>query len=183
MTKIRSGSKYLLLVLLGSMPFCEQSGEFYLKGETLQCPFECMLLAKERYTIGEPINLKFTLKNQTDRTQFILKWYTPLEGIFGEIFRVMRNGEEIPYRGILAKRGEPRREDYVSVEPGDVVSAEVDIAKSWDLSKAGKYRIEFISKLHDVTENESLIPRRKDAHRPQKLVCNAVQFEIIASRD
>ena len=183
MISIRGASRYLLFVILGLILFCEHPEEFHAMRQTSEYSFKCILEAEESYILGESVNLKFMLKNQTDRTQFVLKWYTPLEGIFGEIFRVMKNGKNIPYRGILAKRGEPRREDYIRIEPGENVSAEVDIATSWDLSKVGKYRVEFISKLYDVTDNESLIPKRQNAHQSQKILCNAVQFKIITSHD
>lgn len=141
--------------------------------------FECTLEAKERYVIGEPVNIRFSLQNRTDRTLNILTWYTPLEGIAGEIFRVMRNGNEVPYRGILAKRGDPLKEEYVTVEPGATVSAVVDLAKDYDLSQVGRYNVEFTSQLYDVSEEESSIPKKRENHHPQALPCNSVSFEIV----
>jgi hypothetical protein len=38
---------------------------------------------------------------------YVLKWFTPLEGIGGDIFRVERDGAELPYHGKLVKRGPP----------------------------------------------------------------------------
>lgn len=147
--------------------------------ETGRYLFECTLEAEETYVIGEPVNLRFSLHNQTDRTLYVLTWYTPLEGIAGEIFRVTRDGDEVAYRGILAKRGDPSRDEYAVVEPGAEVSAAVDLAEDYDLSQAGRYHVEFTSRLHDVTDDGTLIPRKRDDHRPQELPCNAVSFEIV----
>ena len=141
--------------------------------------FECTLEVKEMYIIGEPVNLRFSLQNRTDRTFNILTWYTPLEGIAGEIFRVMRNGIEVPYRGILAKRGDPSKDEYVTVKPGATVSAVVNLAKDYDLSQVGRYHVEFTSQLYDVTEEESSIPRKRDDHHSQSLPCNSVSFAIV----
>lgn len=49
----------------------------------------------------------FTLENLSDETVYVLKWFTPLEGLFGDIFRITRDSEEIPYTGPMVKRGDP----------------------------------------------------------------------------
>ena len=147
--------------------------------ETGRYLFECTLEAEETYVIGEPVNLRFSLHNQTDRTLYVLTWYTPLEGIAGEIFRVVRDGDEVPYRGILAKRGDPSRDAYAVVKLGAAVSSIVDLAENYDLSQAGRYDVEFTSLLHDVTDDESSIPRKQDDHKAQELPCNTISFEIV----
>ena len=146
---------------------------------TKNTSFECTLEAEETYVIEEPVNLRFSLHNQTDRTLYILTWYTPLEGIAGKIFGVTRDGNEIPYRGIMAKRGEPSRDEYAAVKPRATVSAVVNLAEDYDLSQAGRYHVEFTSQFHDITDDESSIPRKLDDHQPQELRCNTVSFEIV----
>ncbi len=141
--------------------------------------FECRLEAEERYVIGEPVNLSFSLHNRADRTLYVLTWYTPLEGLAGEIFRVTREGLEVPYRGVLAKRGDPSREEYAAIEPGAALTEVVDLREGYDLSQAGRYQLEFTSRLMDVTDDAASIPRAQDDHRPQELACNVVSFEIV----
>jgi len=136
----------------------------------------CMLEMGETYPVGEPVNLRFELHNQTDRPLYVLIWYTPLEGIAGEIFQVTRNGEELLYRGMLAKRGDPFREEYIAIEPGEVTSAQVDLRMGYDLSTPGSYQVQFTTGLQDVTDDASLVPRKRDDHRPQSLSCNTVSF-------
>jgi hypothetical protein len=87
----------------------------------------------------------FTLTNTSSDGFYVLKWFTPLEGIAGDIFRVERDGAELPYRGKLVKRGPPISEDYVWLEAGESVSAEVDLAEGYDFSQAGQYTIQFRS--------------------------------------
>ncbi|MFN2185547.1 MAG: hypothetical protein ACK2UU_16275, partial [Anaerolineae bacterium] len=61
---------------------------------------------------GNRVMIQFILTNNSDADLYVLKWYTPLEGIGGEIFRVKRDGQAIPYTGILAMRGDPTPEAY-----------------------------------------------------------------------
>jgi hypothetical protein len=110
---------------------------------------------------------------------YVLIWYTPLEGIAGEIFQVTRNGKELLYQGMLAKRGDPIREEYIAIEPEEVTSTEVDLRMGYDLSMPGSYQVQLITGLRDVTDDASLVPRKWDDHRPQSLSCNTVSFRIV----
>jgi peptidyl-Lys metalloendopeptidase len=139
---------------------------------------DCTLEMDETYPVGEPVNLRFELHNQTDRPFYVLIWYTPLEGIAGEIFQVTRNGEALLYQGVLAKRGDPSREEYVAIEPGEIASAGVDLRMGYDLSMPGSYQVQLIKGLQDVANDASLIPRKQDDHQPQPLSCNTVGFSI-----
>jgi heat shock protein HslJ len=140
---------------------------------------DCTLEMDETYAVGEPVHLRFELHNHTDRPLYVLIWYTPLEGIAGEIFQVTRNGAELLYQGMLAKRGDPIREEYIAIEPGEVTSAEVDLRMGYDLSMPGSYQVQFTTGLRDVTDDASLVPRKRDDHRPQSLSCNTVGFRIV----
>ena len=98
----------------------------------------------------------FTLTNTSSDGFYVLKWFTPLEGIAGDIFRVERDGAELPYRGKLVKRGPPISEDYVWLEAGESVSAEVDLAEGYDFSQAGQYTIQFRSpQISQVAKTET----------------------------
>ncbi|MBE9507216.1 MAG: protease [Chloroflexi bacterium] len=147
--------------------------------ETQRNLFECALEAEETYVVAEPVEIRFSLHNRTNRTLYVLTWYTPLEGIAGEIFRVTRDGDDVPYQGILAKRGDPSRDEYVALEPGTAASAVVDLAEAYDLSQAGRYHVEFASRLHDVADDASSIPRKRDDHQPHELPCRAASFRIV----
>jgi peptidyl-Lys metalloendopeptidase len=128
---------------------------------------------------GERVSLRFTLTNETDARLHVLKWYTPLEGIAGEIFRVTRDGEAIPYRGILAYRAAPLPDDYVLLHARESVSAEVDLTASFDFSKAGEYTIEFVSPLiSHVASMETEMAKTLDALGPVHMPSNVVVVEI-----
>jgi heat shock protein HslJ len=101
--------------------------------------------AQESLPTGEAVPVKFTLTNTSSEGLFVLKWFTPLEGLAGDIFSVQRDGADLPYRGKLVKRGPPISEDYVWIDAGGSISAEVDLAEGYDFSQAGQYNLQFRS--------------------------------------
>jgi peptidyl-Lys metalloendopeptidase len=169
------GAQVLVFVAPGSKALAE--GEMPTR-TTLGLSLDCTLEMDETYPVGQPVNLRFELHNQTDRSLYALTWYTPLEGIAGDIFRVTQDGEELPYQGMLAKRGDPTREEYITIEPGEAASAEVDLRTGYDLSVPGSYQVQFTAGLQDVSDDASLVPLKQDDHRPQSLSCNTVSFRI-----
>jgi hypothetical protein len=128
---------------------------------------------------GEVVKLRFTLINNTDTELYVLKWYTPLEGIAGEIFRVERDGQFIPYEGILAARGDPSADAYVLLNPGESVSAEVDLATAYDFSPAGEYTIAFLSpRISHVAKTEDQMAASVDDLGPVEIPSNSVAVRI-----
>ena len=96
--------------------------------------------------VGDAAPLEFRLTNESSRNLVVLRWHTPLEGVAGKIFRVLDpEGNELRYRGLMAKRGAPTRADYVTVAAGSSVVAQVDLAESYELTDLGAYSVEFIS--------------------------------------
>ena len=120
-------------------------------------------------SVGQPLSLRFTLLNRTPLPVCVLRWYTPLEGLRGKILRVTLNGKELPYRGMMVKRGEPGREDYVCIPARGSVSKDFDLAESYDLSAPGRYGIAFVGQVRDYAWDEALIPRASRDHRPCKV--------------
>lgn len=128
---------------------------------------------------GEAVKLSFTLINRTGTELYVLKWYTPLEGIAGEIFRVKRDGQPLPYEGILASRAAPIRDDYILLPPGESASAEVDLATAYDFSKAGEYTIEFISpRISHIARAEGEMAETLDDLGPIQISSNKVTVRI-----
>ena len=113
----------------------------------------------------------------------VLTWHTPLEGGAGEMCSAMRDGHHVPCQGMLAKRGDPSREDYVAIEAGEAVSAVVNLTAAYDLSTVGEYSVTFTSQIQDVVEDEGSVPRRREAHLPEELLCNEVSFAIVRRLD
>jgi hypothetical protein len=128
---------------------------------------------------GGAVKLRFTLTNSSATDLYVLKWYTPLEGIGGEIFHVERDGRAIPYTGILAMRDDPTPESYVLLEAGHSASAEVDLAEAFDLSQPGKYTIEYVSpRISHVARSEAEMARSVDELGPVDIPSNTVTLKI-----
>jgi peptidyl-Lys metalloendopeptidase len=137
------------------------------------------LTAQPSYQVGGPVQLGFTLENLSAEPVWVLVWYTPLEGLLGNIFHVSRDGAELRYLGPLVKRGDPGADAYRRIEPGKSLAAEVDLAQAYDLSVPGEYRVEFVGRLADVAHAGESVPRKRDEHRPLEVPCNAVTFRMV----
>jgi hypothetical protein len=128
---------------------------------------------------GEAVRVTFTLANHAPERLYVLTWYTPLEGIFGEIFRVTRDGQPIPYEGPLVMRGDPLPENYVLLDPGASVSADVNLATAYDFSQAGEYTIQFLSpKISHVAKTEGELATSVDDLHPVEIPCNSLRLTI-----
>jgi hypothetical protein len=101
--------------------------------------------APAELTSGENVVLEFTLTNSSDAGLYVLNWYTPLEGLGGEIFRVKRDGLPLPYEGPLAYRADPTPDVYLFLAAGASVSVSVDLTRAYDFSEPGEYTIAFLS--------------------------------------
>ena len=112
---------------------------------SVDSPLVATIEASESLPTGAVVNVKFTLTNTSPEGLFVLKWFTPLEGLAGDIFRVQLDGVSLPYHGIQVKRGVPTSEGYVWLEPGGSVFAEVDLAEGYDFSKPGRYTLQYRS--------------------------------------
>ena len=131
---------------------------------------------------GEAVPVTFTLTNHSPEKLYVLTWYTPLEGIFGEIFRVEHDGQALPYEGPLVMRGDPLPENYVLLESGASVSADVDLATVYDFSEAGEYTIEFVSpRISHVAKTESEFAASVDDLGPVEIPCDSLRLKIAGS--
>jgi hypothetical protein len=125
------------------------------------------------------VNLRFTLTNNSDTRLYVLKWYTPLEGLAGEILHIERDGQVIPYQGILASRDTPSPDAYVLLDAGKSVSAEVDLATAYDFAEAGEYTIEFLSpKSSHIARSEATMAKTLDDLGPVQMPSNRATVEI-----
>lgn len=141
------------------------------------------LVSDNSYKIGEPVGIRFILSNNSGKSVYILKWYTPLEGVLGNIFNVTKDGKPVLYEGMLVKRGAADSLDYVKIRTGESVSNEIDLTKVYNLTRAGLYKIGFRGILYDVifadNLNDITFPRKQDEHRSLKIKGNFVSLKII----
>ena len=137
------------------------------------------LRADASYVAGKSIRIGFILQNLSNENLWILRWYTPLEGVEGKIFRVTCDGKEIPYEGRMVKRGDPSKSDYVYLAPNGSVFAEVDLSKAYSLSACNECRVAFKGRIHDIVTDESSLPNRSEDHQWVDISGNAVSFRMV----
>jgi hypothetical protein len=111
-------------------------------GEPAQTGLEATLQVPEMLPNGDSVELEFMLTNHFETGIYILEWYTPLEGVVGEIFHVERDGQPISYEGPLVMRGDPIPEQYIFLDAGASASATVDLARVYHGMFSGLNRAE-----------------------------------------
>jgi hypothetical protein len=101
------------------------------------------LVASPVYDSAEPVRLRFELTNSGDKDLYVLKWYTPLEGLNSDCLKVLRNGKtKVAYDGPMVKRGSPGPDDYLLVPAGQTVTADVNVSESYPVSVPADYQVE-----------------------------------------
>jgi hypothetical protein len=154
--------------------------------QPLRIDLEAVLQVPTTLPDGDFVELEFTLINHSETGVYVLKWYTPLEGVMGEIFRVGRDGQPIPYEGPLVMRGDPTPDGYVFLDAGASVSATVDLAAAgetgipaYDFSEPGAYTIAFISpRISHVARTEDQMAASVNDLGPVQMPSNDVVVEI-----
>ena len=118
------------------------------------------------------VELECTLKNETPDTYKILKWGTPFEETFNDhMFEVTRYGEPITYIGRQIKRGAPREEDFITINPWGVLSVKFFLENGYRINSSGEYAVRY---------RKPFINAKKDQGEMQLLpvLSNRVEFRI-----
>lgn len=101
---------------------------------------------KDTLKVGELLELKFTVYNNADTTQHFCKWHTPFEPFISKYLDIKSaSGEEINYKGAMAKRVmPPPASSYLPVNSKDSISITVDLLKGYDITKPARYTINYV---------------------------------------
>lgn len=142
----------------------------------------CRLEALPGAVAGGPVKVRFTLTNRGTRPVRVLKWHTPLEGFWSDVFDVSLAGTKLAYEGPLMKRGDPSPEDYAEIAPGKSVTAVVDLAGPYDLRRPGTYRVAFTRGLMDVVRDGESLPRARGTQKKRALACEAIDVVVGSGR-
>jgi len=126
---------------------------------------------------GAAVPLKFELFNHGRRALNVLMWNTPMEGFFAPYLSITGHDGELEYGGAVMKRGAPERADYTRIKPGGTLIKTVNLAEVYRLNRAGRYTVEFVGKLFDVTSEK--IPRPLEQHTAAAINCPDVTFDVI----
>lgn len=70
-----------------------------------------------------------TLSNPSRETIRVVRWQTPIEGVYDDLFEVTLNGEPVTYTGRHAKWGTPGDKDFIELAPGAVRTSVIDLVR------------------------------------------------------
>ncbi|MED5618489.1 M35 family metallo-endopeptidase [Ideonella sp. BN130291] len=95
------------------------------------------------------VTVNLTVTNTANHPVALLKWQLPSDDMQAPLFRITHeDGTPVRYLGRIVKRAAPRAGDMVVLQPGASLSYQVELTGAYDLSRNGRYAIEFVSRGH-----------------------------------
>ena len=177
--RLNAGSILLATVALGLAASAARSQE-PVPPRALEVRLEA---PRARVGATDPLVVKFTLRNTSAVPVTVLKWHTPLDGFTGDLFEVTQEGAPVRYIGPIVKRAEPQPEDYVTLEPGAEVSADVDLAEGYAIADPGRYTVAYRLSLGDALTGRTAEGRSpKERLRLRGPRSNAVTIDLAEPR-
>ncbi len=91
-----------------------------------------------------PTAVRMEVANDSPVPIEFCRYHTAFEGLRNDIFEVRDpQGAVLEYRGPMAKRAAPEREDFFVVQPGRFHTAEVDLALGYALGGGQTYVVRY----------------------------------------
>lgn len=119
------------------------SSDTFVHDDPLEKELFAKISVKDIVATGEPVELTFTVYNRADTAQRFCKWHTPFEPFISKYLEIKSaSGEEVNYKGAMAKRVMPPPADsYIEVKSKDSVTTRVDLLKGYDFMDSGEYTV------------------------------------------
>lgn len=92
------------------------------------------------------VTVTVVVTNTTRHPVHLLRWQLPSEELEGALFQIEREGVAVSYTGPLIKRPAPEPADQVLLGPGQSLRYQVELTGAYDLSRNGRYTIEYFSR-------------------------------------
>lgn len=104
------------------------------------------------------LTVNMSIMNTSDQPVSLFKWQLPSNPLEGSLFRITHHdGTVVNYRGLLVSRIEPSEEDQITLQPGKTLSFQVELRSEYDLSKDGRYNIEYVGHQYGRNSNASIV--------------------------
>ena len=103
------------------------------------------------YKMGSEIACQFSITNNHPvNDYYVLKWFTPLEGMDFAHSTVEFEGQALPYDGIMMKRDRAKvtPSDYELLRAGHTITTKIDLSTAYPINKSGKYRVQLKTQLY-----------------------------------
>lgn len=118
----------------------------------------------------------FSMTNTGTEPVTLLKYQTPFYGVEADLFDVSLGASPVEYVGVLAKRGVPSKEDFMTLAPGETRTATIPLAKFYQFETTGQYVIEYDAVLQGAVHGRS--PIEKSAGAPLNLTSPAIVMTV-----
>lgn len=92
---------------------------------------------------SDDVYVNVTMTNTSSSPQYVLKYFTPFNGVEESLFNITRDGVNVRYLGAHYKRGEPKASDYLVLKPGKSYSQKVELSAMYDMSISGDYKVSY----------------------------------------
>jgi|CXWL01.1.fsa_nt_gi peptidyl-Lys metalloendopeptidase len=96
------------------------------------------------------------ITNRSSENLYVLRWETPLDGMSRSVFDVSLNGVPVRYMDKVVHWGHPEAKDFVKIAPGQTLSAEVNLAASYEMVDGGSYTVGFEGQLSYVVAEDAV---------------------------
>lgn len=96
--------------------------------------------------------MTFTMRNDSKQAVQVLKWQTPFFGINHDLFDVNVGDMDSEYNGRWIKRGAPTADDWMTLQPGESKSIDVDLSEAYDFSSTGQYSMKYAVDLAETDD-------------------------------
>lgn len=103
--------------------------------------------------------IEFSLVNQSSAPVHVLRWQTPVDGVTADLFVVTRDGKPVSYTGPLYKRVAPRESDFIELDPGESLSAQVELSMYYDMRAGGQFQVSYDRSASEVVQEAMLAQR------------------------
>ena len=113
-----------------------------------------LLPLSDKATPSESVRWQIT--NQSSESVYVLRWETPLDGLSRSVFDVSFNGQPVRYMDKVVHWGHPEAKDFVKIAPGQTLSADVNLAASYEMVQGGNYTVSFEGQLSFMVAEDSV---------------------------
>ncbi len=87
--------------------------------------------------------VRWTMTNEGSETISLSRWQAPSASLEENVFDITLDGKPVRYVGKLVKRPEPTVDDFIPIEPGESITATIDLSPYYKLGHVGTYAIAY----------------------------------------
>ena len=96
----------------------------------------------------------FQFTNIADEDLYLLKRNTPLEGFYSPFLTLSIEGRPVQYKGILASRIAPTKDEFILLKAGESIAASVQITDVFNIDTDGLYTVQYSKPLQYLSVDE-----------------------------